>query len=115
MMFCSFSGQKSANRDTRNRRDAGEVRRDRSGTEPQDRGDDDRDDDADPNGGPLDGRWGSSLRDTASLVLARIALATEGGEKENRSARPTRIGEFAKGVGSVNEKATTFVVAQQHL
>jgi hypothetical protein len=115
VVFCPFSGQKCASSDSKNRRDATEARRERGRPKPEDRGDDHRDDDTDPRSGPFDvGRW-SSLRDAASLVRARTAIAIADGRKENRSARPTRIGGFAKGVGSVNEKATTFVVAHKHL
>src|SRR5439155_968053 len=86
MVFCPFSGQKSANGDTRNRCNATGDRRDRGSGESQKRGDDDGDHDADRNSGPLDGWRRSSLRDATSVVLTRMLIA----DRRWRKRKPIR-------------------------
>jgi hypothetical protein len=104
-IFGQFSGQIRAGGDTTKGR--GDTK-DRCGGGARDT-EDERNrhggDDARGDSELIDGRRSASLGDVSERT--RI--------KRNRSARPTRIGGFAKGARLENQKATTVVVAQDNL
>jgi hypothetical protein len=86
-IFGQFSGQKRSGRDTTKGSGDTKDRSIRSGRDTEDGRERDRGDESRDDGGPLCG-WERSLLGDA---FERTRL------KRNRSARPTRIGGFAKG------------------
>jgi hypothetical protein len=103
--FGPFSGHKRAEADTTKRRGDTKDRCSGRGGETKNGRDRHRHEDANGDRDLIDG-WESALLCDA-IERTRV--------KRNRSARPTRIGGFAKGARREIKKATTPVVAQDTL
>jgi hypothetical protein len=104
-IFGHFSGDEPAECDTTKRRGDTKDRCGRPGRKAENRRDQSRDNYAHGNGDLVHRRKSTLLCDAIEPTRT----------KRNRSARPTRIGGFAKGARRENQKATTFVVAQDNL
>jgi hypothetical protein len=104
-IFGQFSCQKRANGDTTKRRGDTKDRCRGRGSETNKGCDRGRGEDADDDRDLVDGRESTLLCDAMERTRT----------KRNRSARPTRIGGFAKGARREIKKATTVVVAQDNL